>query len=104
MACGAGSVGASLLHDSGWSDIVQTVTTIRRGKATEIGLDEARAKKPIVLSARLSLAADEPKRVAVRTREAWRKGKPAPCSSWYEPPRRGSLRALLGAVRGYLKL
>jgi UDP-N-acetylmuramate dehydrogenase len=99
MACGAGSVGAALLHDGGWDDLVEAVTVVRRDKPVEVELAEAKAKKPIVLGARLRLGEDEPAKIARRTRDAWRAGRPSPCSSWYENPRRGSLRTLLGAVR-----
>lgn len=98
-ACSPGSVGASLVYDDGWDDVVDAVTIVRRDRPCEVGLDEVRKKRPIVLGARLVLAPDAPAAVARRTRDAWSSGKPAPCSSWYDPPKKGSLRRLLGAVR-----
>lgn len=99
MACGAGTVGAAVLHDDGWEGVVEAVTVVRRDKPVDVDLAEARSKKPLVLGARLRLAEDDPAKIARRTRDAWRAGRPSPCSSWYENPKRGSLRTLLGAVR-----
>lgn len=99
LACAPGSVGASVLLDDGWSEVVESVSVLRRNGAADVGLDEARKKKPVVLSVRLRLAEGTPAEVLRRTREAWRRLRPQPPSSWYESPRRGSLRKVLGAVR-----
>jgi UDP-N-acetylenolpyruvoylglucosamine reductase len=98
QACVAGSVGAALLHDDGWDEVVEAVRVLRRGSAVEVGLDEARRKKPVVLSARLRLAPDLPADVAKRTAEAWAKQRP-PSGSWYEPLRRGGIRDVLSTAR-----
>jgi UDP-N-acetylmuramate dehydrogenase len=99
FACSPGSVGASLLLDPGWDDVVAAVSVLRRGKAVEVDLDEARTKKPIVLEARLALRPEEPAAVEKRTRDTWVKQRPVPCGSWYEGGRRGALRTALRSVR-----
>lgn len=97
--CGPGTVGGSLLCDEGWEELVRSVRVVRRNQAVDISLEEARKKRPVVLSASLSLTEDDPEQVSKRTLENWARQRPAPCSSWYEPPKRGSLRKLLGSVR-----
>jgi UDP-N-acetylmuramate dehydrogenase len=99
FACGAGTVGASLLFDDGWDQVVESVSVLRRGSAVDVPLDEARRKRPIVLGARLVLPIDDPAKVARRTADFWSRQKPAPCSSWYEAPKKGSLRKLLASAR-----
>lgn len=99
FACGAGSVGASLLHDEGWDAIVASVSVLRRNHPIDVGLEEARRKRPIVLGVRLVLPVDDPAKVSRRTADQWGRQKPAPCSSWYESPKRGSLRKLLASAR-----
>jgi UDP-N-acetylmuramate dehydrogenase len=98
FACAPGSVGASLLHDD-WAGKVAAVQIVRRNQVVEVELAEVQKKRPVVLSARLALEPDDPAQVLRRTTDLWAKQKPAPCSSWYDPPRRGSLRRLLSSVR-----
>jgi UDP-N-acetylmuramate dehydrogenase len=98
FACSPGSVGASLLHDD-WDGRVASVSIVRRNQVVEVELAEAQKKRPVVLSARLELKQDDPAHVLRRTGDQWAKQKPAPCSSWYDPPKRGSLRRLLSSVR-----
>ncbi len=98
-ACTAGSVGAAVLHDDGWDDLVTAVSALKRGRAAEVTLDEARKRRPIVLSVSLRLAISDPAAVRRRTDAALAKGAPVPPGSWYEPVKRHSLRELLGSVR-----
>lgn len=98
FACVAGSLGASLLHDDGWDDVVEAVGVLRRGDAVLVPLAEARRKRPVVLSARLRLREDDPAEVTGRTATVWAAQRP-PCLSWYEAPRKKRLRTMLSAAR-----
>lgn len=99
FACGPGTVGASLLFDDGWDSIVDAVSVLRRGHPVDVPLDEARRKRPLVLGVRLVLPSDDPVKIARRTADVWNRQRPAPCSSWYDAPKKGSLRKLLASAR-----
>jgi UDP-N-acetylmuramate dehydrogenase len=98
-ACEAGSFGASLLADEGWDEIVKAVLVLRRDSVAETTLEDARRKRPIVLGARLLLAADDPAAVAKRTAQTWSKQLPVPCGSWYERVGKKPVRERLRASR-----
>lgn len=97
--CGAGSAGASILLDEGWEGIVAEVAIVRRNGVSNVSLEEARKKRPIVLSARLTLPSEDPAKVSARTFDLWRRQRPIPAGSWYEVPDRGEIRSLLGSVK-----
>jgi hypothetical protein len=95
FACVAGTVAGSVLHDDGWDALVAGVSVLRRGAAVEVGLDEARKKKPVVLSVRLTLGEDDPAKVAARTAKVWSDQAPVPAGSSYTAARRVDVRESL---------
>jgi len=92
-----GSVGASLVLDTGWSPVVDSVTVLKRRKPVEVTLAEARKGKGVlVLGARLTLPNDPERalRSALRAQSQPRPG------SWYQGARRKQdLRTLIRSVR-----
>jgi UDP-N-acetylmuramate dehydrogenase len=99
FVCVPGSVGASVLHDEGWADLVAGVHVLRRGASAEIGLDEARRKKVIVLGVRLALGTDDAAAVVARTRASWAKQEPLPVGSFYAAARKVKVREALQGSR-----
>jgi UDP-N-acetylmuramate dehydrogenase len=82
-----GSVGASVLLDSGW-DAIGTVSLLVRGREREVPVAEARgAKNPVITGVTLHLVPDGAEAIARRTT--------APRPAVWKAPRRASLRDLL---------
>lgn len=98
LAAIPGTVGASILLDSGWEDVVDAVWVIHRGRAVWKPLDEVQGRKRLVIGVRLALGrtsvSDETKRIRKRLSSP----RLAPPNSWYVPPKRGRLREILGSV------
>ena len=100
FACTPGSLGAAVLFDDPWEPLVEAVGTIRRDKVVEAKLSTVRRRRSsVVVWVRLRLQAAEPVFVARRTAHHWLGGTPSPPGAWYEPPRRGSARAVLRSVQ-----
>ena len=102
-----GTLGASLLLDDGWDDLVDLVHVLSRDARRSVARSELRDQS-IVLGARLRLPADDPAAVAERTASAWRRRSPSPPGSRYrvqaskkrgEPKVRGDVRQILSSVR-----
>ncbi len=98
LATVPGSVGASLHLDTGWEDVVELVHYLHRGSVRSAPLDEVQGRNRVVVGCSLRLAEAEPDAVARQVRKALTPGKGPLPSSWYEPPKRGRLRAVLGSV------
>lgn len=105
--CTPGTLGASLLHDDGWDEVVDVVYVLSRDVRKAIALSELKPQA-VVLGARLRLAAAPPAEVAERTAEAWRSRAPGSPGAWYrlgagrkkgEPKARGDVREILSSVR-----
>lgn len=98
LAAVPGSVGASVLLDPGWEDVVEAVCVVHRGKFLWKPLDQVQGRKRLVVAVRLALGvsseAEESKRIRTRLAHPRR----VPPSSWYHPPKRGRLREVLGSV------
>ncbi len=107
FATSPGTLGASLLHDYGWDDLIDAVYILSRDVRKCVARSELR-DQALVLGARLRLPADEPAAVAARTAEQWRTRAPAPPGSRYrvvgarkrgELRGRGDIRQILSSVR-----
>lgn len=100
MACTAGTVGAAVLFDDAWSELVERVGTIRRDKVVDAELAAVRkSKKAVVVEVVLRLRRDRPEAVRQRTATTWRKQAPEAVGSWYAPLRKGSARSVLRSVQ-----
>lgn len=102
LACVPGSVGASVALDDGWADVVTAVTVLHRGRPVEVDLADARGGKRVVLGVALHTRSDTSDAVRRRVRKvlaAAAGARPAPVpSSWYEQPKKGTLRELFASV------
>ncbi len=100
FACTAGSLGAALVHDDGWDDVVDTVQVWRRGRITDVDPTDVRGKKTaIVVGATLTLEVSTVGRVTARTRQVLAKAEPVPPGSWFGAPRSDELRELIRSAR-----
>jgi UDP-N-acetylmuramate dehydrogenase len=102
LACVPGSVGASIALDEGWESMVTAVTVLHRGRPVEVDWADARGGKRVVLGVALQMRPDSPDAVRRRVRKvlgAASGSRPAPVpSSWYEVPKKGTLRELFASV------
>jgi UDP-N-acetylmuramate dehydrogenase len=95
-----GTVGAAVLFDDGWAEVVEAVQTISRDKVVDAELDKLRRKKKgVVVRVRLRLKVDPSGTVPQRTRAVWRAQQPGPPNSWFEPLRKQSARSVLRTVQ-----
>lgn len=99
LTCVPGSVGASVVLDGLWDEVVEEVAWLHRGRERWGEPSEARARKRIVLAVRIRLVASDPSKVAQRVRSNLRRERPYAPSSWYGAPKRGSLRRVLATVQ-----
>ncbi|MCB9687225.1 MAG: FAD-binding protein [Alphaproteobacteria bacterium] len=79
-----GSLGASLLHDDGWDELVDEVYVLQRGARRTMSLPDVRRKQPVVLGARLALSERDPVELRREVDARWRHARPG---SWYTPPK-----------------
>jgi UDP-N-acetylenolpyruvoylglucosamine reductase len=102
-----GTLGASLLHDEGWDDVVDAIYVLSRDVRKTITKAELK-EQSIVLGARLRLGADDPERIAARVAESWRRREPwapgaryrhTPARRRGEPKAKGEVRDILSSVR-----
>ena len=91
-----GSFGASLALDTGWEPWVSSVRFLHRGKVREAALADVQGRRPILLSATVTLKSSEPK--SLRKAVDKRVGSDHP-GSWYAPPRRGNIRQILRSAQ-----
>jgi len=92
-----GSLGAALALDDGpgdrWSAVLEGVRYLYRGRAREGTLEEARKpRQPLILGARFRLGLAGRDALRRRVGEALAGSR---AWSWYAPPRRGDVRAVL---------
>jgi len=100
FACTPGSLGAAVLFDEPWGEVVEGVTTISRDKVVPAELEAVRRRRrSVVVGVTLRLRRDEPGAVRHRTDAAWRAQRPSPPGSWYAPPRKGTARSVLRSVQ-----
>lgn len=93
-----GSVGASLLLDEGWEDAVEEVHVLHRRKVRPMPVDEVQGRNRLVVGCRVRLAPGMKPVVEKDTAKGLDARRAVPPSSWYEPPRKGKLREILGSV------
>jgi UDP-N-acetylmuramate dehydrogenase len=96
-----GSVGASVALDPGWEGVVESVEVLHRGQLQPSTLEEARGGKRVITGVTVRLSPDRPDAVRRRLEKATgapRQATPLP-SSWYDAPKRGSLREVFKSVR-----
>jgi UDP-N-acetylmuramate dehydrogenase len=93
-----GTLGASLMLDEGWEDVIDHVQHHQRGRGRPASIEDVQGRKRLLLGAQLRLKPDLPHQIARRMRKALDPHKSTPPSSWYHKPKRGSLRRILRSV------
>lgn len=94
LATVPGSVGASVLFDDGWSDVVRSVQILRRGKVAEVERDDVIGKRnAIVLGVRVALPE------GVEALESIGSAAVVPPGAWYAPTRGEPVRDIFRSVR-----
>ncbi len=102
-----GTLGASLLHDEGWDEIVDAVYVLSRDVRREVPFADLK-EQAVVLGARLRLGADEPEAVLQRMHRHWTTRDPVAPGSWYrhapgrkrgDPKVKAEIRSVLSSVR-----
>ena len=95
-----GSVGASLLLDEGWSEVVVAVSVLKRGRPTDVALEDVRGKRgAIVLGVTLSLPEANAEAVAAQVRAGMRGAARQPPGSWYASVAGEPVRDVFRSVR-----
>ena len=100
LACVPGSVGASLLLDPGWN--VESVEWLSRNKLIFGPHAESREGQKPITGVMLRMRKDKPEAVRKRTERVLQScgaaGKPPAPSSWYESPKKTSIRLIFASV------
>ncbi|MEN0065550.1 MAG: hypothetical protein AAGA48_25640 [Myxococcota bacterium] len=100
FACTAGSLGAALVHDDGWEDVVDTVKVWRRGKVVDADLADVRGKKTaVVVGAMLTLETSTTEEVREATSRILARAEPVPPGAWFGAPQSDGLRELIRSAR-----
>lgn len=100
FACTAGSLGAALIHDDGWDDVVDRVQIWSRGRITDADATDVRGKKTaVVVGAMLTLQPSTPDRVTETTMRVLERAEPVPPGSWFGTPQSDELRELIRSAR-----
>ncbi len=101
LAAVPGSVGASVLLDDGWDDVVESVTVVRQGPPRAVGLSAARRARSgaVVTEVRLRLRIAESEEVGARAKAALSGSAPVPPGSWYAPAQGEPVREVFQSVR-----
>jgi len=100
FACTAGSLGAALVNDEGWDDVVDRVQVWRRGRIADADLADVQGKKTaVVVGAMLTLEPSTPEHVTEGTLRLLARAEPVPPGSWFGAPQSDELRELIRSAR-----
>ncbi|MEM6928329.1 MAG: FAD-binding protein [Myxococcota bacterium] len=100
FACTAGSLGAALIHDVGWENVVDKVQIWRRGRIVDADLEDVQGKKTaVVVGAMLTLEPSTVGRVTEVTLRTLSRAEPIPPGSWFGTPQSDELRELIRSAR-----
>lgn len=100
FACTAGSLGAALVNDDGWDEVVDKVQIWRRNRITDVDVADVRGKKNVVVvAAMLTLEPSTVEQVTAATRRALARAEPVPPGSWFGAPQTDELRELIRSAR-----